>query len=101
MWQNAVGSVLLCFGFFRGAQGRRWRMDRQANCQVVGAELFEGANLMQTNERVATRRQALGLALKALAVVVPVAAVIASGSKEAQAAPAEYRNRYRRRRWWW
>ena len=36
---------------------------------------------MQTNERVVTRRQALGLALKALAVVVPVAAVIASGAK--------------------
>jgi hypothetical protein len=56
---------------------------------------------MQTNQKVATRREALGLALKALAVVVPVAAVIASGSKEAKAAgPADFRYR-RRRRWWW
>ena len=55
---------------------------------------------MQTNERVATRRQALGLALKALAVVVPVAAVIASDAKKAQATPTDFRYR-RRRRWWW
>jgi len=54
---------------------------------------------MQTNERVATRRQALGLALKALAVVVPVAAVLASSAKQAQAAPTEFRRRWRRR-WW-
>jgi hypothetical protein len=64
------------------------------------AVFFEGANLMQTNERVATRRQALGLALKALAVVVPVAAVVVSGSKQAEARPVDYRYR-RRRRWWW
>jgi hypothetical protein len=57
---------------------------------------------MQTNERVATRRQALGLALKALAVVVPVAAVIISDSKQGKAAePNDYRYRARRRRWWW
>ena len=54
---------------------------------------------MQTNDRVVTRRQALGLALKAVAVVVPVAAVIASGAK-AQANPTEFRRRWYRRRWW-
>jgi len=54
---------------------------------------------MQTNDRVVTRRQALGVAFKALAVVVPVAAVLASSAKSAQAAPTEWRRRYRRR-WW-
>jgi hypothetical protein len=56
---------------------------------------------MQKDEHVATRRQALGMALKALAVAVPVVAVIASGAKDAKAAPSDFRRRYYRRRWWW
>ncbi|HTU24994.1 MAG TPA: hypothetical protein VMF30_06330 [Pirellulales bacterium] len=55
---------------------------------------------MQTNDRIVTRRQALGLALKAVAVVVPVAAVLATSAKRAEAAPTEWRRRYWRRRWW-
>jgi hypothetical protein len=69
-------------------------------CHVLGQDYLEGAYLMQTNDRVVTRRQALGLALKAVAVVVPVAAVIASGAKQAHAAPTEFRRRWYRRRWW-
>jgi hypothetical protein len=70
-----------------------------ANVRGFGTGFLEGANLMQTNDRVVTRRQALGVAFKALAVVVPVAAVLASSAKSAQAAPTEWRRRYRRR-WW-
>jgi hypothetical protein len=67
--------------------------------QALGLDYLEGAYLMQTNDRVVTRRQALGVAVKALAVVVPVAAVLASSAKSAQAAPTEWRRRWRRR-WW-
>jgi len=70
-----------------------------ASVRGFGTGFLEGANLMQTNDRVVTRRQALGVAFKALAVVVPVAAVLASSAKSAQAAPTEWRRRYRRR-WW-
>ena len=70
-----------------------------ARVRGFGTGFLEGAYLMQTNDRVVTRRQALGVALKALAVVVPVAAVLASSAKSAQAAPTEWRRRWRRR-WW-
>ncbi len=48
-----------------------------------------------------SRRQLLTTGLKALAVAVPVAAVMVS-AKPAKAAPGpnEYRRRWRRR-WWW
>ena len=70
-----------------------------ARVRGFGNGFLEGAYLMQTNDRVVTRRQALGVAVKALAVVVPVAAVLASSAKSAQAAPTEWRRRWRRR-WW-
>jgi hypothetical protein len=71
-----------------------------AMVQRFGTGFLEGANLMQTNDRLVTRRQALGFALKAVAVVVPVAAVIAASAKDAKAAPTDWRRRYYRRRWW-
>ena len=46
-----------------------------------------------------SRRQLLTIGLKALAVAVPVAAVVAGKSAQAGTGPTEYRRRYRRR-WW-
>jgi hypothetical protein len=88
------------FGFvWCFSQNQFQRMDRWCKLRGFGTGFLEGANLMQTNDRVVTRRQALGVAFKALAVVVPVAAVLASSAKSAQAAPTEWRRRWRRR-WW-
>jgi hypothetical protein len=62
--------------------------------------LVQGENSMtEMTKPSASRRQFLTLGLKALAVAVPAAAVLAGKPKEADAA---YRRVVRRRRrWWW